>query len=183
MLNRVLWPTAGKAGICTKSHADCDLQRFLRSTTTFGLLFRNESPNLGSGVAWGWLFGLMWWYLGPLTLLPLDAYWSLRLEYGCCFRAVALAGWAFDIRRGNGVRVPETRKSLHALVAAGSEDRRARKATHSSVRNTRASIVVPSSRTRCALTNSAGMTGGQRGLGQFEWSNRQRELVDEPCRH
>ena len=38
---------------------------------TFGLLFRNESPNLGSGVAWGWLFGLMWWYLGPLTLLPL----------------------------------------------------------------------------------------------------------------
>ena len=38
---------------------------------TFGLLFRNESPNLGSGVAWGWLFGLMWWYLGPMTLLPL----------------------------------------------------------------------------------------------------------------
>ena len=38
---------------------------------SFGLLFRNESPNLGSGVAWGWLFGLMWWYLGPLTLLPL----------------------------------------------------------------------------------------------------------------
>jgi len=38
---------------------------------TFGLLFRNEPPNLGSGVAWGWLFGLMWWYLGPLTLLPL----------------------------------------------------------------------------------------------------------------
>ena len=38
---------------------------------SFGLLFRNESSNLGSGVAWGWLFGLMWWYLGPMTLLPL----------------------------------------------------------------------------------------------------------------
>ncbi len=38
---------------------------------TFGLLFRNESPDLGRGVAWGWLFGLMWWYLGPMTLLPL----------------------------------------------------------------------------------------------------------------
>ncbi len=38
---------------------------------SFGLLFRNESPNLGAGVAWGWLFGLMWWYLGPMTLLPL----------------------------------------------------------------------------------------------------------------
>ncbi len=38
---------------------------------SFGLLFRNESPNLGAGVAWGWLFGLMWWYVGPMTLLPL----------------------------------------------------------------------------------------------------------------
>lgn len=38
---------------------------------TFGLLFRNESANLGAGVAWGWLFGLIWWYLGPMTLLPL----------------------------------------------------------------------------------------------------------------
>ena len=38
---------------------------------TFGLLFRNESINLSAGVAWGWLFGLIWWYLGPMTLLPL----------------------------------------------------------------------------------------------------------------
>jgi hypothetical protein len=38
---------------------------------TFGLLFRNESTNLSAGIAWGWLFGLIWWYLGPLTLLPL----------------------------------------------------------------------------------------------------------------
>jgi uncharacterized membrane protein YagU involved in acid resistance len=38
---------------------------------TFGLLFRNESTNLSSGVAWGWLFGLIWWYVGPMTLLPL----------------------------------------------------------------------------------------------------------------
>jgi hypothetical protein len=38
---------------------------------TFGLLFRNESSNLGAGVSWGWLFGLIWWYLGPMTLLPL----------------------------------------------------------------------------------------------------------------
>ena len=38
---------------------------------SFGLLFRNESSNLGAGVAWGWLFGMFWWYLGPMTLLPL----------------------------------------------------------------------------------------------------------------
>jgi hypothetical protein len=38
---------------------------------TYGLLFRNEASSLGLGVAWGWLFGLIWWYAGPMTLLPL----------------------------------------------------------------------------------------------------------------
>lgn len=38
---------------------------------TYGLLFRNESPSIGLGVPWGFLFGLIWWYVGPLTLLPL----------------------------------------------------------------------------------------------------------------
>jgi len=38
---------------------------------TFGLLFRNEGSSLSVGVPWGWLFGLIWWYLGPMTLLPL----------------------------------------------------------------------------------------------------------------
>ena len=38
---------------------------------SYGLLFRNETPSSGSSIGWGWLFGLIWWYLGPLTLLPL----------------------------------------------------------------------------------------------------------------
>jgi hypothetical protein len=38
---------------------------------TYGLLFRNEASSLGLGVPWGWLFGLIWWYAGPLTLLPI----------------------------------------------------------------------------------------------------------------
>jgi len=38
---------------------------------SFGLLFRNEGSSLGLGVMWGWLFGLIWWYIGPMTLLPL----------------------------------------------------------------------------------------------------------------
>jgi hypothetical protein len=38
---------------------------------TYGLLFRNEASSLGLGIAWGWLFGLIWWYLGPLTFLPM----------------------------------------------------------------------------------------------------------------
>jgi hypothetical protein len=38
---------------------------------TFGLLFSREAPDLGSGVAWGLLYGLAWWFLGPLTLFPI----------------------------------------------------------------------------------------------------------------
>ncbi len=38
---------------------------------TYGLLFRREAPSIGAGVGWGWVFGLIWWYLGPLTVMPL----------------------------------------------------------------------------------------------------------------
>jgi hypothetical protein len=38
---------------------------------SYGLLFRHEASTLGLGVMWGWLFGLIWWYIGPMTLLPL----------------------------------------------------------------------------------------------------------------
>jgi uncharacterized membrane protein YagU involved in acid resistance len=38
---------------------------------TYGLLFRNETSTPGDAISWGWLFGLIWWYLGPMTLLPL----------------------------------------------------------------------------------------------------------------
>ena len=43
----------------------------------YGVLFRNEAANLnlagasGFGTSWGWLYGLLWWYLVPMTLLPL----------------------------------------------------------------------------------------------------------------
>jgi hypothetical protein len=38
---------------------------------SYGVLFRDEASNLAMAGAWGWLFGLIWWYAGPLTLLPL----------------------------------------------------------------------------------------------------------------
>ena len=31
---------------------------------TYGLLFRNEAPSIGLDVPWGFLFGLIWWYVG-----------------------------------------------------------------------------------------------------------------------
>ena len=38
---------------------------------SYGVLFRHEAPNMGSGIAWGLLYGLVWWFLGPLTLFPI----------------------------------------------------------------------------------------------------------------
>jgi len=35
------------------------------------LLFRNERTSAGLGIAWGSLFGLIWWYAGVLTFLPI----------------------------------------------------------------------------------------------------------------
>jgi hypothetical protein len=38
---------------------------------TYGVLFQREAPNFASGVAWGLLYGLIWWFIGPLTLMPI----------------------------------------------------------------------------------------------------------------
>src|SRR5215813_3454003 len=38
---------------------------------SYGLLFLHESPDFGSGVAWGMVYGLIWWFVGPLTLMPI----------------------------------------------------------------------------------------------------------------
>ena len=38
----------------------------------YGVLFRDEASSVAMSGAWGWLFGLIWWYIGPLTLLPLS---------------------------------------------------------------------------------------------------------------
>src|SRR5205085_4799879 len=38
---------------------------------SYGLLFRRESTTFGAGVAWGIVYGLIWWFVGPLTLMPI----------------------------------------------------------------------------------------------------------------
>jgi uncharacterized membrane protein YagU involved in acid resistance len=37
----------------------------------YGVLFKYEAPDVGSSFAWGMLYGLAWWFVGPLTLLPI----------------------------------------------------------------------------------------------------------------
>jgi hypothetical protein len=38
---------------------------------SYGVLFRGETSNVIFGSLWGLIIGLIWWYAGPLTLLPL----------------------------------------------------------------------------------------------------------------
>jgi uncharacterized membrane protein YagU involved in acid resistance len=49
---------------------------------SYGLLFRYEAPTMEAGIAWGLAYGLAWWFLGPLTLMPLllggTLTWSLE---------------------------------------------------------------------------------------------------------
>lgn len=38
---------------------------------SYGLLFDRESPDFPAGIAWGLLYGLVWWFAGRLTLFPI----------------------------------------------------------------------------------------------------------------
>jgi uncharacterized membrane protein YagU involved in acid resistance len=38
---------------------------------SYGLLFEDESPDIAAGIAWGLLYGLVWWFVGRLTLFPI----------------------------------------------------------------------------------------------------------------
>lgn len=37
---------------------------------TYGVLFQEETRTLGTSIAWGMGYGLIWWIVGPLTVMP-----------------------------------------------------------------------------------------------------------------
>jgi len=53
---------------------------------SYGLLFRQEAYTYGAGLCWGLVYGLMWWFLGPLTLMPIllgaEVQWPLESALG-----------------------------------------------------------------------------------------------------
>jgi uncharacterized membrane protein YagU involved in acid resistance len=38
--------------------------------SSFGLLFKRQAYSYGAGMSWGVLYGLLWWFLGALTMFP-----------------------------------------------------------------------------------------------------------------
>src|SRR5215208_6915388 len=51
--------------------------------TLFGLIFGGLSHTYGQGAAWGLLYGVIWWVLGPLVLMPLML--GMGLQFGMAF--------------------------------------------------------------------------------------------------
>jgi uncharacterized membrane protein YagU involved in acid resistance len=56
---------------------------------SFGLLFQRDVRGYGSSASWGMAYGLLWWFLGPLTIMPLWLGQGLDWSY---MRAAALFG-------------------------------------------------------------------------------------------
>ena len=84
---------------------------------TYGLLFRREAYTCGAGLAWGLVYGLAWWFLGPLTLMPIllgaEVQWSLAAATGAYPSLIghlayggitALTYWLLVIRYDPSVR-------------------------------------------------------------------------------
>jgi hypothetical protein len=72
VLHTLLWGAfAGAVGGLVSSPVVIHLCVSAVVGMSYGLLFRHEASSLGLGVAWGWMFGLICWYLGPLTLSPM----------------------------------------------------------------------------------------------------------------
>ena len=70
----------------------------------FGLLFRDEASNIGVGIGWGWLFGLMWWYAGPMTLLPLLSTGEIDWRPSAAATPPALCSRTLDLWCSNCIR-------------------------------------------------------------------------------
>jgi len=49
---------------------------------SYGLLFQREAYSYGAGLAWGLVYGLLWWFVGAITLFPMflrqPVDWSLQ---------------------------------------------------------------------------------------------------------
>ena len=80
---------------------------------TFGLLFRRESSSVGLGVMWGWLFGVIWWYLGPMTFLPLLLSGEIDWRVSAASSVASLFDGALDLWRHDGACISPPGAPLH----------------------------------------------------------------------
>jgi uncharacterized membrane protein YagU involved in acid resistance len=102
--------------------------------TSYGLLFRRQSFDLGSALGWGVSYGFLWWVLGPLTLMPIllggTAQWTVQaaaesfpslvghLGYGAALGVVfhileaRYSPWWLPVTRAQEARIARRKEQL-----------------------------------------------------------------------
>jgi hypothetical protein len=115
---------------------------------TYALLFRNEAPSIGLGVPWGFLFGMIWWYVGPLTLLPLilTGVYDWRASAAATLLPSLIGHLIY--RGGHCIYVSPTGAAISEMAASRCTHCSPRAASPSSGRNTGPSAVVLRARAR-----------------------------------
>ena len=66
---------------------------------SFAFLFQREARGYGSSMACGMAYGIFWWFLGPLTILPLWSRPTTGLVQHSCERVVRIADRAHRVWR------------------------------------------------------------------------------------
>src|SRR5258708_37925540 len=88
-------------------------------------------------------------------LLAADAYWCLRLEHRCSFRAASIAHGTLDLRCCDSIDLSLARTALHPLADPRSPNCRSRTAPGPAGRNAGARVVVLRPRSRSAAAHPA----------------------------
>jgi hypothetical protein len=60
---------------------------------SFGVLFHRDIQGAGSGLIWGLNYGLLWWIIGPLTLLPLLLGGGMRPDWSLTAAQNSFSPW------------------------------------------------------------------------------------------
>jgi uncharacterized membrane protein YagU involved in acid resistance len=67
---------------------------------SFGVLFHRDIQGAGSGLIWGLNYGLLWWIIGPLTLLPLLLGGGMRPDWSLTAAQHSFSSWVAHIIYG-----------------------------------------------------------------------------------
>ena len=109
---------------------------------SYGLLFERESPDFAAGIAWGLLYGLVWWFAGRLTLFPILQGRSFTWTHEAAADALPLLVGHLNLWGGYGGCFPDIRTAPSGLDVIRPPFRGEARASPPTERNTCSSSLV-----------------------------------------